>query len=290
MQIQTFGAGDGIEVHTPAETTGSLLVIAGAHADVGSHVLVEGSVVVGRGSGELALHDDLVSRRHLQVTDTDAGYVLRDLGSSNGTRLGGAPLDGDHTLSDGDRIQLGDTILKFTEVDRTETDYLRRIQRLAGTDELTGLPAKHRFDALVADAFRTATDSNQPLSMLMMDMDGLKSINDRHGHQTGAFSIKTTGELIRGLLEGLDEACRFGGDEFCAVLPGRTLEEAMDLGDRIRRAVEDADYTRGDVRVRPTISIGVAALEEDKTPDELQARADRALYRAKAAGRNAVRS
>jgi diguanylate cyclase (GGDEF)-like protein len=174
-------------------------------------------------------------------------------------------------------------------VDETEGRYLRRIARLAGADDLTGLLAKHRFDSLLDETIRNARATGVPLSALMMDMDGLKQINDRHGHRMGANTIAKVGALIREILAGLGEAARFGGDEFCAYLPGMTLESAMRVGARIRREVEAAEFTLEEHSVKATISIGVATLDEGiRSGGDLLGRADEALYRAKAMGRNAV--
>ncbi len=278
---------------------GSLLVIAGDVADIGTHLVVERRVVIGRDPGEagdggeipLKLCDGRSSRRHAAVDPRDGGYVLRDLGSTNGTLLHGEPVSGERTLRDGDKITIGRSLVKFTLVDDTEAAYLERIERLAGTDELTGLLAKHRFDALLLDAVYNAHANQLALSVLMMDMDGLKAINDRHGHHMGAHTISEVGRILGEIVSGRGEACRFGGDEFCAFLPGLVLDRAKLVGERIRRAVEDTTFTHSQSSTRATISVGVAVLTDDVlTGEQLLERADLALYRAKAKGRNQVSS
>ncbi len=123
----------------------------------------------------------------------------------------------------------------------------------------------------------------------MMDLDGLKSINDAHGHQMGAETISQVGQLLGRLKPTLGEACRFGGDEFCLLLPGRGLAAAMEMGEQICRSVRDVTVTRGEASVRPTISVGAAERRNSSTSGpELIELADRALYRAKAAGRDRV--
>lgn len=267
---------------------GSLLVIAGHPADVGTHLVVEDRVVLGRETSGLRLHDARTSRRHAEVTKTEEGHVLRDLGSTNGTRLNGAPVHGEALLGDGDKIRLGATLVKFTLVDQTEADYLRRMTRLARTDPLTGLHAKHQFDALLAETLRTLPPGGA-LCVLMMDMDGLKAINDRHGHQVGAATIAQVGKLLGAMLRGRGQACRFGGDEFCVMLPHHELEDAVVLAEAIRTEVEQTSFRRGEVEVQATMSIGVAPWSRDaRDAEHLVELADRALYRAKAAGRNCV--
>jgi diguanylate cyclase (GGDEF)-like protein len=270
-------------------TSGSLIVIAGAPADVGTHVLVGDEVVIGRVGEGLQLRDGRTSRRHVRVWCSDGAYQVEDMGSTNGTALNGRRLEAPTPLHDGDKIYLGSTVLKFTLVDETEAAYLARMARLAGTDPLTGLHAKHRFDSMLDEALRIARSTGTPLVVRMMDMDGLKRINDAHGHQHGAHTIATVGARIGALLGGRGEACRFGGDEFCAYLPGVDLQAALELADELRRIVEGGEYELEGVVVRATISIGVAAASPDRPSREmLVAAADRALYRAKGKGRNCV--
>ncbi len=268
---------------------GSLLVIAGAPADIGAHQVVRTEVRIGRDEGELRLRDGRVSRRHVRVWQEDGRYYVEDLGSTNGSRLNGRMLERPSPLGDGDKIYLGSTVLKFTLVDETEANYLARMERLAGTDPLTGLHAKHRFDSMLEESMRTARLADKPLCLLMMDMDGLKSINDRHGHRMGAHTIATVGRSIGRVLRGRGEACRFGGDEFCAYLPGLSAARARLVAEEIRLVVEEDVYELDGVTMKATISIGMAgAGAERSTPGALLAAADEALYRAKAAGRNCV--
>jgi diguanylate cyclase (GGDEF)-like protein len=126
----------------------------------------------------------------------------------------------------------------------------------------------------------------------MMDMDGLKKINDTHGHFVGAHSIATVGKRLGALLQGMQGVVsRFGGDEFSAFVPNVDREQAEQLGERIRRVVADEAITRDQVTVNPTMSIGFAVHPDHGTlAEQLTRQADEALYRAKAAGRNRVSS
>lgn len=268
---------------------GSLVVIDGPPADIGNTVVVEDLAIIGREQSDLVLRDGMVSRRHALVERRENGYVLRDNHSTNGTRLNGNEVQGELPIVEGDRIIIGGTIIKFTMVDDTEADYLSTMDKLVGTDNLTGLMAKHRFDSSLGEAIRTALHLGHPLSVLMMDIDHLKAINDTHGHHAGEGTIRKTGWILSQLLEGRGVACRFGGDEFCAFLPGADISAALEIGEQIRRAVEEKDFGEGDQALHTSISIGAAQL-----PPELNERmplvdlADQALYRSKAAGRNNV--
>jgi diguanylate cyclase (GGDEF)-like protein len=268
---------------------GSLLVIAGTHADIGTHLLVETAVTIGREQVGMILHDGGISRVHAAVERRGERYFIRDLGSTNGTMVNGERLEAERLLEEGDKIFLGQTVVKFTVVDATEADYLRQVATLVGTDDLTGLMSKHRFDAAFKEAFRTARAAQAPLSALMMDMDGLKAVNDRHGHHAGADTIRRVGVLIGTLLHGRGEACRFGGDEFSAFLFGATLEGARQAGEQIRQGVESLSLAWRGERLAVSISVGIAALDaETHDAGGLLHDADLALYRAKAAGKNRV--
>ena len=268
---------------------GSLLIIAGSSADVGTHVLVEGPVAIGREPGGVQLHDGGISRCHASVELRSASYVIRDLGSTNGTLVNGVRLEGERLLQEGDKIFLGQTVIKFTLVDETEAAYLRQVQHLVGTDDLTGLMSKHRFDAALKEAIKGSHALGQPLSALMMDMDGLKQVNTRHGHNAGADTIRRTGGVIGHLLQGRGEACRFGGDEFSAFLPGAQLGFARQVGEEIRRGVEGQQLVWNNEPLAISISIGVAQLPPGLTDFAAFLHlADEALYRAKAKGKNNV--
>jgi two-component system, cell cycle response regulator len=138
-------------------------------------------------------------------------------------------------------------------------------------------------------ATQAATETRRPLALLMMDMDGVKAINDTHGHHMGAFAIAEVGRLIDQELSRIGRSCRFGGDEFMAFLPGASRKDGCAIAERIRKRVEEHHFEHDGIVVRPTISIGVAVLPDDaQTGEELAKRADEALYRAKAQGKNRV--
>jgi two-component system cell cycle response regulator len=127
--------------------------------------------------------------------------------------------------------------------------------------------------------------------VLMMDLDGIKGINDTHGHLFGAYSIEQAGRLIGRVLEKRGRACRFGGDEFTAFLSDADREAGALVAEEIRRGFEEAGLEKDGVMLKPTISIGVAAFPADgNNLATLVAAADEALYRAKADGKNLVRS
>jgi diguanylate cyclase (GGDEF)-like protein len=273
----------------PALRTPVLIVLRGT--DVGRRYLLnERALVIGRDPSRSAITvaDGAVSGRHCRI-DAALGielYALTDLESRNGTRVNGERIDRTE-LKDGDRIFIGDTILKFTFQDTVEQDFHAELDTLMNVDTLTGLPVLRLFDRELRRIFRRLKE--QPLSILMMDMDGLKRINDQHGHQTGARCIAEVGKLIGKVLGTRGMASRFGGDEFVAFLPDCAIGEAEGIAETIRRNVENHAIRQGQATVSPTISVGVAQRTPDvHGPEELIRLADDALYRAKRGGRNAI--
>jgi diguanylate cyclase (GGDEF)-like protein len=180
----------------------------------------------------------------------------------------------------------------------------QRLRLLAGTDDLTGLHNLRSFEACLAALLQTAQPTRAPLSLLMLDVDHLKAMNDCHGHLAGAEAVRTVGGIIAAELPPDGVACRYGGDEFVVALPGCTTARAEEFGDRLRRAVNAASPVLAGHDLPPgtlSISIGVASRScldpacrapaqhgIEQEGEALFRAADEALYRAKAAGRNRV--
>jgi diguanylate cyclase (GGDEF)-like protein len=160
---------------------------------------------------------------------------------------------------------------------------------LADHDVLTGVLNRRALVRRLQEALTLARPKHQPLSLIFLDMDHFKSVNDRFGHQTGDACLRAVAEAIVDELRPADSLGRYGGEEFVAVLPDTTLDNAMTVAERIRRAIETLHvHARGNA-LQTTVSMGVASLTGPAdTSDDLIARADSALYRAKTQGRNCV--
>jgi len=267
-----------------------LVVVAGA--DIGKrHPLPATGLVIGRDpqAAGLVLVDPAVSARHCVVeVDGDTGaFRVSDLGSRNGTFVNGEKVS-ERSLVEGDKIFVGETVLRFSFQDAIEEKFHDKIDVLMNVDALTGLLVKRAFDLELARAFEGAKRAGTRLSLLMMDLDGLKSINDVRGHQMGSLCIAEVGKIILQELAGVGRGCRYGGDEFLAFLEDG-LDAAEAVAERIRARVDGYEFIRDGARVSTTISIGAAELSLGlPTPDHLLQLADEALYRAKHAGRNRV--
>jgi two-component system, cell cycle response regulator len=265
----------------------SVVVMSGGA--VGARARLSGNASLGRDpTCEVVLPDAGVSWRHARIEDRGDAWVLVDLGSTNGSQVNGVR-SAEGRLAHGDRITLGRTILRFEMQDPLDQAYDEHLERLLHIDDLSGLFVRRRFDMELSKSLAAATAHGRSIALLVMDMDGIKAINDRHGHLFGAYTIGETGRVIGSVLGDRGIGSRFGGDEFCALLPDHDQDRAFVLAGEIHAAVNRHEYAREGVTLRPGISIGVAAFPEN-APDaeKLFQRADEALYRAKQGGRNRV--
>ena len=171
--------------------------------------------------------------------------------------------------------------LEHAHLIRENERLFKEVQRLAVTDGLTGLYNRRMLDEAMATEFERARRYRRPLSIIMMDMDGLKSINDSHGHPEGDAALKRIADVIRPEVRQIDLPARFGGDEFVVLLPELEIELAMKVAERIFNKIRII-REHGDMF---SISGGVAQLtDEHVSVEDFLRAADEALYRAKRAG------
>lgn len=169
-------------------------------------------------------------------------------------------------------------------------DDIKSLRKLAETDPLTNLLNRRAFIEASADAMRYYQRYERPIAALVVDIDHFKQVNDTHGHAAGDAAIRQIAELIAKMLRDTDKVARFGGEEFVVLLREVNERAAGDLADRIRETVAQTPVLYDGKEIRLTISMGCAAISaHDRDIEELIERADRALYMAKAAGRNCVR-
>lgn len=165
-----------------------------------------------------------------------------------------------------------------------------RLAYAATVDALTGLLNRTYLDGRLHQEFERAKRSGTQLAVVMADVDDFKVINDTHGHQIGDAVLQVVGAIIRSAVRVFDVCARYGGDEFAILMPSTDHASAASCAERIRRRVsEHRGNSLAPVLPSLTMSVGVAVIEAGDTPAELILRADRALYQAKAAGKNCVR-
>jgi diguanylate cyclase (GGDEF)-like protein len=256
-------------------------------------------VILGRAlEADVRVNDTQVSRQHAKIvaeprgTKSGTEYVLHDLDSRNGTFLNGRRIRRE-TLENGDKITIGETILRFDLMDEIDREYQRQIHRLISHDDLTGLLSGRSFFSELRREAGRARDQNRPFCVLMMDADNFKGVNDTYGHLTGSKTIEEIAFSIMTNLRSGDAAARFGGDEFAAFLLDADLPQALVAAERIRASIEEYPFSIVRQGAKDshhiTVSIGVASFPDDSSdPIELVEMADSALYRAKREGRNRV--
>lgn len=170
------------------------------------------------------------------------------------------------------------------------------LDRLARTDSLTGILNRRAFFDLLGIEFRRSRRYSRQLSVLMLDLDNFKRVNDQWGHPFGDYVLRSTSQIVASNVRESDIIGRYGGEEFAVALPETGPEQAVIVAEKLRRAIEvfafesDGLPLPQDAPLRMTISIGVSALPVDADHDEFELihRADRALYEAKRAGKNQV--
>ncbi len=257
-------------------------------------------VILGRAlEAGVRINDIHVSRLHAKITVVQESkqsapqYVLTDLSSKTGTYLNGQQIF-QEVLHNGDKITLGEHILRFELLDEIDREYQHQIRRLLAHDDLTGLLSSRSFFSELRREAARASAEKRPFCVLMMDLDHFKSVNDTYGHLTGSKNLEEVGLCITKTLRTGDVAARFGGEEFAAFLLDAELPQAIVAAERIRSVIESHDFTvirhgKPADKHRITVSVGIAAFPGDsRDPIELVEMADSALYKAKRLGRNRV--
>jgi diguanylate cyclase (GGDEF)-like protein len=164
-------------------------------------------------------------------------------------------------------------------------------QLMSITDSLTGMPNRRYLEERLAEELNRSKRYDFPMSFLMIDIDDFKAYNDKNGHQAGDLAIQITGHCLKAALRAADVASRYGGEEFCILLPQTGMAEAGAIADRIRQRVSNTHYPHGKTQPlgRVTISVGVSTFSQMvSTSETIIAAADRALYQAKSLGKNRV--
>jgi diguanylate cyclase (GGDEF)-like protein len=254
--------------------------------------------IIGRGSqADLVLRDEIASRQHAEIMrqcleQNCSEYYLNDLGSTNGTFLNGTKVTSQQLLQDGDKIKIGNHLLKFAMLDQFEAEFQEKLHQMTQRDELTGLRSRRSLFAELERKIGSAAKKTTPvqISVLMMDIDFFKRVNDGRGHLVGSHTIRDVGHIIREVVGTADLAARYGGEEYMACVVG-SRERGFETAEAIRKAVEEHPFpaSTSDLTqtMHITISLGVAAFPEDGlTALEIVQKADQALFRAKLSGRN----
>lgn len=192
----------------------------------------------------------------------------------------------EHSMPLFHRDRLTGRVFSYTDI--TDQKLLEvNLRERSITDELTGLYNRRQMDELLEGAFRQARALNKDLSILFIDVDNFKRINDEFGHDAGDCILKELAKSMQEHFRNIDYCCRFGGDEFCVIMPNSSTDGTINAAERFRAGVERSKLCGHPV----TISVGAATMEspaDEESITNFRKRADQALYRAKQAGRNRV--
>ena len=283
IQDECPPSGEGEAVQVPV-----LLVLHGA--DRGRRFpLRPGNTTLGReAESDCVIHDARISRVHCTFRVTAQGVVLYDNGSRNGTFINGLRITGVSAVTPDSRIRIGRTLMKISYKSQEEIQIEEEAFRDAVTDPLTGVPNRRWLFEQAGPVLAHARRQGNPTCLLMLDLDHFKQVNDRHGHAAGDDVLSAVAGLLQDTKRQGDLLGRYGGEEFALVLQEAALQNGRALAERLRERVSALPIETGKGAVRVTVSIGVAELRVDDTLESLLKRADEALYRAKAEGRDRV--
>ena len=250
--------------------------------------LAGGPVNLGRGAeNTIILDNDAVSRRHALVEVREGKYFLVDMNSTNGTYVNDEIVH-DHALRRGDQIKIGDTILKFLSGSDLESQYHETIYRMTIIDGLTSVHNKRYLIEQLEREISRATRHRRPLTVVMLDIDHFKEVNDIFGHLAGDQVLKEVAQLAKSRLRPDDVIARYGGEEFAIVLPETKLDGGILIADQLRQMIADEMFTFEDEEIQVTVSCGVSELATDWRCHDFLKDADRNLYEAKRSGRDRV--
>ena len=254
--------------------------------------LQKGNTILGRATNaEVRLGDDGVSRHHARLRlETDGPYI-EDLESRNGTYVNGTKIDSACKLADGDKIQIGrTTVVRFAYHDDLDESFHENLMSSALRDPLTKLFNKRYFLDRLDSELKFAKRHDTALSLLLVDLDHFKAVNDTHGHLAGDAILVNLAQVLQRAVRNEDVVARFGGEEIAIILRAIPLEPAFLLADRLRDLIQQTVTKHHHLELRATASIGAAGYPTTKadTIEALIEAADKALYKAKGHGRNRV--
>lgn len=252
--------------------------------------LKKGISLLGRSSkADISIDDPGVSREHLKIKVGGEKAIVEDLGSTNGTFVNSNRIT-EHALESGDKIQVSpSTIFKLVISAESETVFLDELYRMGVTDPVTNIYNKSYFLERLKQEFSHAKRTKTDLSLLMIDIDHFKKINEAHGPLAGDIVLVKISELLSSKTRSDDIVARYGGEEFAAILPGTGEEGASICAERIRNEIDKATFMFEDKELKTTVSIGVATLNDEHSfdnIDEFIKAVDQCLSYSKKKGRN----
>ena len=278
-----------LQERAAADSESCLVVIHGPNLGK-NYVLDADEFTIGRDmKNNIVVDLDNVSRRHAMIRTRQGRSYVQDLGSTNGTYLNDQEVLEEALLRSGDFVKVGGAIFKFLSGGNIETLYHEEIYQLTITDGLTQTYNKRYLMEFLEREIGRCLRYKRALSLIMIDVDHFKKVNDTHGHIAGDFVLRELAQRIKQRIRKEECFARYGGEEFAVVIPESGPVKARRFAEKLRKLVADEPFAFEGKEMNITISLGVADMGSDITePAEFIKVADAHLYKAKEAGRNQV--
>jgi len=248
------------------------------------------AVTIGRGNGsDFIINDELVSRVHLKVILNNNTFIVEDLNSTNGTYIEANRIE-QFTAIPGAVVHIGNSKLVFSLKSAEQIQTEKELYKAATTDGLTKISNRLWFMKRADEEIVYAQNKAMPLTMIMMDLDFFKKVNDSYGHQAGDFVLKQTAAILIQHKREYDLLGRYGGEEFIILLKEISMPKSKLVSERIRQSIESTEFIYNNQKIPITASLGVCAMPAYNVLDLSNCikLADKLLYIAKANGRNRV--
>jgi two-component system, cell cycle response regulator len=285
----------GGSVHPPAAGAKVAVLTVQAGPEAGQVLALDRDKpnTLGREEDEctITFADARLSRVHARIMSVNGEWMLTDQGSTNGTFVNDVRVEKHLQLSDGDRVVLGGSVsLRFALVTEEERQALMRVYEAAVRDGLTGVLNRKALDQRLLAEIAFAVRHDAPLSVVMLDVDHFKAVNDTYGHPAGDAVLREVATRLTSALRMEDVLGRYGGEEFLIVARDITLDQGAQLAERMRVLIDSSPVLFEGKAIAVSASFGVASLAECTTRDApaLLATVDARLYEAKRSGRNRV--
>jgi diguanylate cyclase (GGDEF)-like protein len=272
----------------------SIVLLVGPANSVGRQWPLEDTDrIIGRApTAHIFVDDKSVSKFHSKLVMAGGDVSVIDLESTNKTVVNGRQIQPlvPHKLQNNDQIKVGNIIFKFLERGNVETVASAQTFDRALTDALTGIANRGALQAKGPELFKRAELLGITFTLIALDLDKFKVVNDTYGHAAGDYVLQETSKVIRDkLIRGNDFFARAGGEEFALILLGSPQKQAEEVGERIRATIEAHQFVFEGKRIPVTMSIGIAFKgPKDESWEFIYERADKALYHSKNSGRNRV--
>ncbi len=271
-----------------------VLLMGPAHMVGKQWPITKSEMFIGRVvEAHIFVDDRSLSKKHARIIlGMNNEVKFEDLNSTNGTEVNGSLTIANtpHKLKNNDQLKLGNIIFKFIEKGNIESVANKGTYDRTQLDPLTQIYNKGALNATGEEVFRRAKLTETPMTVIVFDLDHFKKVNDNYGHAAGDYVLREVSSIVQNrLIRQGDFFARFGGEEFCLLLVGGTLQRGVEVAERIRQTIENNEFMYNGSKLPVTLSAGVATLEASTNSwPELFERADQAAYKAKKAGRNRV--